>query len=629
MTAEPICETTFVQTLLDIAKFPERHRAVANTWADHFGVPSERRDEFILHYLTHTSSTRCWCVTLNKDDSVARPTVARFGRQLQYFDGQLISAVRFDEKRKVPVHAPTTGRALKLAHQLIAQGSTDALLTSFCKHARDLARDESELSIKPLVKYNLGVLSSEGKNKRFYAPRNRFYITCIGATLKKFCQSLDQELLHAVRSVQCPSAKLYNWLAQGDRKRRLQALKAQPVLVPVLVLGDGMPWPMETEQRVAVKCPWGSLQEFCYSWEGDYTMDVPEFLGRAVDAGLPLNDVFAWLLSAPKSAIRYLGQLRVYDTGSALTRLNAEGLDSGWNALIAGARLGNRRPRSKAEWRSFYSIHSSIPWQVLISLRDMNNFLKGCPTDWADTAWPGITAKLVDLRELFNNLDRVGSSQTMGTQKRLHDFIGLMTYRQLSNFVDAFHHALTHIRVNLERELPLEPSDSLTRWPGLLQDDGPIKFDGTGLEIVELRCPHDLDLEHRAMGHCIDTYDYRAYSGDCRLLSIRSDDCPVASIEITLRPSPNERKTGELTLKHLHLAQVRGLVNQPPAPDSGAMKAVEWFMAAAWGARIAVNLEWPNMATKMDRYADKASIYNIRFGEEVIGWAEHYMDRGL
>ncbi|KPZ12293.1 hypothetical protein ALO40_05461, partial [Pseudomonas syringae pv. viburni] len=46
MTAEPICETTFVQTLLDIAKFPERHRAVANTWADHFGVPPERRDEF-------------------------------------------------------------------------------------------------------------------------------------------------------------------------------------------------------------------------------------------------------------------------------------------------------------------------------------------------------------------------------------------------------------------------------------------------------------------------------------------------------------------------------------------------------------------------------------------------------
>lgn len=145
MTAEPICETTFVQTLLDIAKFPERHRAVANTWADHFDVPPERRDEFILHYLSHTSSTRCWCVSLHNDDSVASPTVARLGRQLQYFDGQLISAVRFDEKRKVPGHAPTPKRALKLAHQLITHDGADAILTSFCKHARDLARYESEL----------------------------------------------------------------------------------------------------------------------------------------------------------------------------------------------------------------------------------------------------------------------------------------------------------------------------------------------------------------------------------------------------------------------------------------------------------------------------------------------------
>ncbi|KPY65426.1 Uncharacterized protein ALO93_04825, partial [Pseudomonas amygdali pv. sesami] len=179
--AEPICETTFVQTLLDIAKFPERHRAVANTWADHFGVPPERRDEFILHYLTHTSSTRCWCVSLHKDDSVPRPTVARFGRQLQYFDGQLIFAVRFDEKRKVPVHAPTTSRALKLAHQLITHGGAQALLTSFSKHARDLALHESQLSIKPLMKLDFLAASEEGRNKRFYGPRNRFYLTCIGA----------------------------------------------------------------------------------------------------------------------------------------------------------------------------------------------------------------------------------------------------------------------------------------------------------------------------------------------------------------------------------------------------------------------------------------------------------------
>ncbi|EPM50576.1 hypothetical protein A256_17896, partial [Pseudomonas syringae pv. actinidiae ICMP 19103] len=45
--------------------------------------------------------------------------------------------------------------------------------------------------------------------------------------------------------------------------------------------------------------------------------------------------------------------------------------------------------------------------------------------------------------------------------------------------------------------------------------------------------------------------------------------------------------------------------------------------------RIATNLDWPNLAKKLDRYADKASIYNIRFGEEVVGWAERYMGRRL
>ncbi len=48
-------------------------------------------------------------------------------------------------------------------------------------------------------------------------------------------------------------------------------------------------------------------------------------MGHAADTGLPLNKVLAWLFSTPISAIRYLGQQRVYDTGSALSRLNAEG----------------------------------------------------------------------------------------------------------------------------------------------------------------------------------------------------------------------------------------------------------------------------------------------------------------
>ncbi|WP_122340270.1 hypothetical protein [Pseudomonas caricapapayae] len=384
---------------------------------------------------------------------------------------------------------------MKLAHQLITQGGAEALLTSFSKHARNLALHESQHSIKPLIKLDNSAASEEGRNKRFYGPRNRFYLTCIGATLKRFCQSLDQELLHAVRSVQCPSAQLYNWLAQGDRMRRLQALKAQPVLIPVLVIGHAMPWPHLADSGILEQCPWGELQEYCGSWDDDCTRDGAGLVGHATDTGLPLNKVLAWLFSTPISAIRYLGQQRVYDTGSALSRL-----------------------------------------------------------------------------------------------------------------------------------------DAFTRWPGLLLTRDTITCSETGLQIVELRCADDLDREHRALGHCIDTYDYHAFLGNCRLLSIRSGATPLASVELALRAHGHEHKTGQAgkwTPKHLHVVQIRGHHNETPDTLSPVMKAFERFIAEVRNGRIPVNLDWPNLVAKMDRYADKTSIYNIRFAEEVIGWAERLMDRGL
>ncbi|SHN12571.1 PcfJ-like protein [Pseudomonas asturiensis] len=635
MTAEANCDTSRSPILLKLNTFSARHRAVAQTWADHFKVLHDYRDRFMLDYLKFTSSTRCWFVALGDGEgegSGARKALARFGSQLQYFDGRQIWAIAFKPNDRVPLKPPTSKAALQLANRFFERqtsGSSLALLTTFTKRARALAAAESLASLGSKVYRPYGhEPSQEGANRRFFGPRNQFYISNMGGSLKLFWQHLDQRLLHAVRSVQCPSAQLYNWLASGDSNRRLQALKAQPVLVPVLVIGQDVPWPLMAT-GVPQLCPWADLQEVCVLWDDDFMLDGAEFVGRTADHGLPLNKVFAWLFSAPLAAIRHLGQQRVYDTSSALSRLNFEGLEGGWHDLIAGARLGNRRPNTRSEWRSFYSIRSSIPWQLLISLRDMNNFLKGCPTDWADPAWTEIIAKLVDLRELFDNLDRIGSRQSASIRARLHTFVGSLTFRQLSNFVDAFHAALIDIRANLERDIPPEPSDSFTTWPGLLLNIAPITCEATGLQIVELNCPDDLDREHQSMGHCIDSYDYRAFLGDCRLLSIRSDGQPLASVELILGQSRDVSATGEWTLKHLQVAQIRGHRNRTPADTSSEMKTFEWFIAAVRGGHIPVNLEWPNRALKMSRYADANSIFNIRFGEQVTSWVEHYMERGL
>lgn len=635
MTAQANCDKSRSPILLKLSAFSDRHRAVAKTWADHFKVLHEYRDRFMLDYLKFTSATRCWFVALEDGEgggSGARKALVRLGSQLQYFDGRQIWAISFKPKDRVPIKPPTSKAALQLAHRFFGRetsGSSLALLTTFTKRARALAAAESLASLGSKMYRPYGYEpSQEGANKRFFGPRNQFYISNMGGSLKLFCQHLDQRLLHAVRSVRCPSAQLYNWLADGDSNRRLQALKAQPVLVPVLVIGQGVPWPMMATGAPEVS-PWAELHDVCVLWDDTLTLDGAEFVGRTVDLGLPLNKVFAWLFSAPIAVIRHLGQQRVYDTGSALSRLNVEGLEGGWHDLIAGARLGNRRPNTRSDWRAFYSLRASIPWQLLISLRDMSNFLKGCPTDWTDPAWTDIVAKLVDLRELFDNLERVGSRQSASIRKRLHTFVGSLTCRQLSNFVDSFHDALAVIRANLERDIPPEPSDSFTTWPGFLLNAAQITYEATGLQIVELNCPDDLDREHQHMRHCIDSYDYRAFLGDCRLLSIRSDGQPIASVELILRPYRGENVTGEWTLMHLHVAQIRGQRNKTPADNSPEMKTFEWFMAAVRRGEIPVNLEWPNKALKMSRYADTNSIFNIRFGEQVTSWVEHYMDRGV
>ncbi|KPZ14575.1 Uncharacterized protein ALO94_01450 [Pseudomonas syringae pv. spinaceae] len=79
----------------------------------------------------------------------------------------------------------------------------------------------------------------------------------------------------------------------------------------------------------------------------------------------------------------------------------------------------------------------------------------------------------------------------------------------------------------------------------------------------------------------------------------------------------------------MHIAQIREHENKTPDAHSAVMNAFELFMAAVRSGRMPVLLEWPNMAMKMARYADEKSMFNIRFGEEIVGWANSLLDKGL
>ncbi len=628
MTSEATCVSPISPTQFKLAKFSDRQRAVANTWADHFNVRCALRERFLLHYLTYTSSTRCWCLCVEGSEPSHQRVLARFGNQLQYFDGQRITSVGIQATDRVPVHAPTPGAALKIANRIMKDRNYgNALLTSFCKRAREIALAESAACLGVLHKW--GHISDEGRNKRYFGPRNRFYITSIGSTLKRFCHYLDQELLHAVRSVKCPSAALYNWLAEGDRSRRMQALRSQPVLVPQLVMGEQLPWPRDPLSGVPAACPWPELQRFyAIDEDGGYEFEGQSgamFIALVADHGLPLNKVLAWLLSQPLASIRYLGQQRVYDTGSALTHMAREGLEAGWHTLLAGSLLGNRRPTSKVQWRAFIEFRNSIPWQAATALHDLNSMLSGCPTDWADPAWQGMATKLEDLKEIFYNLEQARYSNVAKTTKRLKQFIASMSFRQISNLINAFHVALEAIRLELDQEFPQGESDALTRWLGLLTVDA-VECPN-GLSIVELRCPQDLNDEHGRLSHCIDTYDYRAYLGSCRLLSIRENNVSLASVELVRERRVNEPEASPWSTSHLTTAQIRGAYNASPQKRSPAQKAYDWFLNQIKTGQINVNLDWPNQTLQMRRYADESR--TTRFTQILIRWINQYMDRGL
>ncbi|SMF20415.1 MULTISPECIES: hypothetical protein [unclassified Pseudomonas] len=587
-----------------LEKFSDRQIEVAQTWALHFSVPPSRLTSFIETYLSSTAHTRCWCVTLPSTSDQTQPVLARIGDHLQYFDGHQVKACKITSKDRVHKKKPTALVAQQLLLRFEKRWYADALLTSFCKSAGERAQ---ALSIEDLGGSNRSGYYSTVSNNRYFNPRNRFYLKQIGSTLKQFCRCLDQELLFAIRSAQCPSPKLYNWLAQGDRKRRLQALKAQPVLIPLMVLVDQWPWPWDGQQQVYMTCPWDDLQECRPNWSGDGSLINAQecLIGRIADAGLPLNDTLAWLLQTPRTAVRYLGQQRVFDTGSALTRINREGPERPWHRLLLGASLGNRRPLKKAHWITFFALLDKIPYQLRDQTQDWNRLLSGCPTDWSDPSWSKIADDLRDLNELFNNIDESYGPDACEALHKLKSFIGTATYHQIASLVDGFHLAMIGIREALDAADPQTQTDSLTPWRTLLNSNDPLLVSPNGLQIVELKCPADLYAEHRALGHCIDGYDYSAYRGNCRLMSVRENGKSLASAEIQMDESAWGETLAKLTPKHLVTIQLRGHKNRTPKSGSRVDRAYQWFWAKIKSGELAINLEWPDQTLSMSRYTNR------------------------
>ncbi|HBO5323584.1 TPA: hypothetical protein ACU9ZY_002396 [Pseudomonas aeruginosa] len=586
-----------------LARYSERQLAVANTWATHFSLAGTARTKFIRHYLRSTSTTRCWCITVAADNGV-RYTIMRAGPLLQVFDGQLIGAWECRPAHRVPASAPSPAGALKLLQRLQKFDDAVPILSSYTQRAHGLA---TQLAREDLGSYRRSEYPSVSHN-RYYSPRRQFYLKQIGAVLRTFRQVLDQNLLFAIRSVRCLSPQLYNWLAQGDQVRRLQMLKAQPILTPLMVTSEEAVWPHTYDPGYyhALSCPFPELD--CdrppSTMPGDnWPTDMGHFLGRVADKGISVGDFFAWLLQAPRASIRFLSHVSPGRAGGALFHRKREGRYSGWHALLLAASLGNRRPITRAQWTAFYAAYNAIPWQIHNAKPDYNRLFNGCPSDWQDPAWLAITARLRDIKEFYTALDQGNSQVVRQARSVLQAYLGHCTYRQAGNLVDDYHQVQRELRATVQSSLPdLVDTDEYTTWEGMLPVgliDCP-----NGLEIVELRCPPDLYAEHIALAHCIDSYDQAAYRGDCRLLSVREAGRPLASAELELRREHGEPLGRPWSPQHLSTVQLREFDNAPVPADSPAGQAYRWFMERIRSGAIATNLNWPDMTVHMTRFAD-------------------------
>ncbi|TEE10889.1 hypothetical protein IPC1509_33640 [Pseudomonas aeruginosa] len=553
-----------------LARYSERQLAVANTWATHFSLAGTARTKFIRHYLRSTSTTRCWCITVAADNGV-RYTIMRAGPLLQVFDGQLIGAWECRPAHRIPASTPSPAGALKLLQRLQKFDDAVAVLSSYTRRAHDLA---TQMARDDLV--------------------------------------LDQDLLFAIRSVRCLSPQLYNWLAQGNQARRLQMLKAQPVLTPLLVDCEEGVWPHTTTNDNGesichfLPCPFSLLvseRPQAAAVPCDLYLDMGRILGQVADEGISVINFFAWLFQAPRASIRFLSHVSPGRAGGALFHRKREGRYSGWHTLLMAASLGNRRPITRAQWTAFYAAYNAIPWQIHNAKPDYNRLFNGCPLDWQDPAWLAITARLRDIKEFYTALDQGNSQVVRQARSALKAYLGHCTYRQAGNLVDDYHQVQRELRATVQSSLPdLVDTDEYTTWEGML----PVSLIDcpNGLQIVELRCPADLYAEHIALAHCIDSYDQAAYRGDCRLLSVREAGRPLASAELELRREHGEPLGRPWNPQHLSTVQLRKLDNDPVPADSPAGQAYRWFMERIRSGAIATNLNWPDMTVHMTRFAD-------------------------
>lgn len=591
------------------AESSDRLRAVAATWADHFGkTRSPERELFIENYMRRATEQRFWAV--GTEVAGRNHAACRLGKILFFYDGKLVQARHLGRRpssswqsdrhsianenwlwggqlytrMELPLITPEGSHVGKLVRRLkpvfakkIVCAAVFDSMTTFSKAYRKLALEEARADV------NEPYISGSGsQDARYTAPRTTFYMKLGASTLKQFLAYLDPEILRTVRGVGCPSYTLYNWIAAGDVQRRIQAVRAYPLIIPYKVIS----W----ERNKARDSGPASLPPF-----GMHGKSMQ--LGDLVDRGEKIAPFLAQELNCPERTLKAVSAIPVHHAGSALRLIGQYGWSDALVPITKAIGLGNRRPASKAQWATWFQLLSTLPWQ-LVDVASQNgwaSFLAGMP-EWTSDEWQQLFPRIRDMADMDLGYLEVEGEEPVAPP--LPDW-PLRRYLALSERWHEARDELTQSMAKKDEELSQRTDYA---WKRMLPQG--LVHEPTGVEIVELVIPEHLYQEGRELRHCVDGYSNYCYSGESRIVSFRKAGKSLGTAEFCLKPFKNQP-----SLRHLYCAQFRGHRNAAIAAKSPEGQAFAWLQRQINGRKIEVALYWPDVPMDMrpKRMQDRAS----------------------
>lgn len=567
----------------------ETYTAIATLWADYFDVHGAHREKLIGTYVRRCQERRFWCTAVK--GRIPGEALCRLGHKMIYFDGRLLHVVDIRQWPESEIvfglqlkpNPPTPKHARELAaaaRKHITQAplppiATFDALTTFSRGYKDMISTELGMDLGGVVDLHPDI---ETRSMRFIRPRRRFYNGTGAGSLKELASFLAPEILRTIRGVQCPSMSLYNWIAAGDATRRIQAVRAYPLLLPLLILSAEKRYLDGLEEQVPKDADPDKHDYFklCAraNPEPRITSRAAEAIGKQVDAGERLLPIIASAFEVPETVIKQLAKHPVHHTGSALRHVGRDGWTRSIDTYTYAAMLGNRKPATKKAWTNWLLFYRAFPSALSQSIpqKDWPAFLAGMP-DFGDPRWGELTRKSQDLRDL--GLQRWKDSEIKG-----------WPLARMLNLSEKWHEERARFVQQMNQEDERNAASDDYGWPPLLA----APFSSNTLAIVELSTPDQLSDEARRLAHCVDGYSTYCYDGRSRILSIRDGNTSIATMQMCLKPF--KKKPGA---SHLYCAQLRGYRNDGFEPNSPVMAIAKKLMSEIRAGKIETCLEWPNV----------------------------------